>query len=108
MGGTRASTDSDTVLEKPDTRPSDKEAPPSLAGQASLSGSNATVINSPVAALDHAEIVRTRHMAVVGIGVAIAGALTIPLLPGGYVTTRILIGTIGIAIIGMLYMLYRT
>ena len=81
-----------------------RDSSPSLA-RSSIVG---TSISSPQIALDHAEILRTRNFCYVGIGVAAAALLVIPLLPGGFYTTRVFIGGIVTAMLGMSYLLYRT
>ena len=63
---------------------------------------------SPAGALDHSEILRTRWFLITGMCIAVVGVIAIPQLPGGYWTTRLFLGGIGVAVLFLLYLLYRT
>ena len=65
-------------------------------------------IGSPHEALLHAEILRTRNFCIVGTAIAIVGLLAIPRMPGGYITTRVLVIGMLIGIAGLAYLYYRT
>ena len=108
-------------------RPPKRESSPELAAQGSVAtqvdhvaetvvrpaaerstlGGGSTIATAR-GALDHSEVVRTRNFCYVGLGIAIAGAIAVPQLPGGYVTTRMFLAGIAISALGMLYLLYRT
>jgi eukaryotic-like serine/threonine-protein kinase len=77
-------------------------------GGMSKSSLGGITIGSPHDALRHAEILRTRKFCLIGGSIAIAGALAVPQLPGGYVTTRLFLVGISVAIVGLVYLLYRT
>jgi hypothetical protein len=77
----------------------------SLAGPSAVS---ATTVGSPLEALAHAEILRTRKFAAVCIVIALAGAAAIPILPGERIPTILMLSAIGLAIVGLLYLIYRT
>ena len=110
-------TETATVVERPAAAAAalpramkpERDSSPSLDGGTSVpSALVATTISSPRIALDHAEILRTRNFCLVGMGIAAAALLLIPQLPGGYYTTRCLLGGILTAVAGMLYLLHRT
>ena len=72
----------------------------------SLAGGSQTV-GSPLAALAHAEVMRTRYFARVCIAIAIAGGIVIPLLPGAFVPSVLMEVAIVAAIIALVYMIHR-
>ena len=59
-------------------------------------------------ALDHSEVIRTRQFCLVGLGIAVAGAIVVPQLPGNPIATRIFLVGIAVGALGMVYLLYRT
>ncbi len=75
---------------------------------ASQTSIGTTLVSSPRAALDHSEILRTRNFCLVGLVIAIGGALVVPQLPGGVAVTRIFLAGIGVAALGLVYLLHRT
>jgi len=75
---------------------------------ASTGAPTTTLATSPLGALDHAELLRTRQFCLVGLCVAVVAACTIPFLPGGYYTTRMMMTGIAVAMLGLGYLLYRT
>ncbi|HUS29207.1 MAG TPA: serine/threonine-protein kinase [Kofleriaceae bacterium] len=79
----------------------------SLGGADSLGASMSTIATAR-GALDHSEVVRTRNFCLVGMTIAAAGLAAIPLLPGGYFTTRLFMVCIGVCIACLVYILYRT
>ncbi len=101
-----------TVLDKPAPRTSAPTIEPptsSLAGRSSIAGASAnTTIASPVEALAHDEVLRTRNFVFMGFGIATFGLASIPFLPGGYYETRIFVVCILVALVGLVYLLYRT
>ena len=93
-----------------DARDTVHAEPPSLAGSSATSAvgsAAATLYSSPQAALDHSEISRTRSFITIGILIAIAAVFLVPLLPGGRITTRAFLTGIGVAVVGLSYLLYR-
>ena len=110
-----------TVVERPRARvpdPTRKEltASSSAAGHTSspsnsLAGpgaTSATSVGSPLEALAHAEVLRTRNFAAICIVIALAGAAAIPFLPGERIPTILMLSAIGLAVIGLAYLIYRT
>lgn len=83
-------------------------AQPTAPGTLGSTTGAASEWSSPQGALHQAEVLRTRNFSIVGICLALSGAILIPQLPGSYVATRILLGAMAIAISGMLYLLHRT
>jgi hypothetical protein len=82
---------------------------PSVRSKPSASPSEAsTTIGSPLDALARDEVLRTRRFTIAGFGIASAGIAVIPLLPGDPIATRLMIGSIATAMIGMAYLLWRT
>jgi serine/threonine-protein kinase len=76
----------------------------SIAGGA---GSGSLTVGSPLAALAHAELLRTRNFAKVGIAIAIAGAVAVAVLPGERVSSVLMEAAIGAGVIALLYMIHR-
>src|SRR3954464_10224945 len=109
-----------TVIEKPRARsPEPTREPPnqpsrthaSSPGGSSLagpSGAGATTVGSPLEALAHAEVLRTRNFSYVTLVIALAGAACIPILPGERIPSILMLSAIGVAIIGLFYLIYRT
>jgi len=98
---TQVRVSAETVVQPKAAEPAERTSTPSIGGGASS-------IATARGALDHAEVIRTRRFCLVGLGIAVSGAITVPQLPGGYWTTRMFIGGIAIAAISMLYLIYRT
>jgi eukaryotic-like serine/threonine-protein kinase len=111
-----------TVVERPVRSEPAPPSEPAPASESSVSA-NATTANARASsslisrtspsgatargALDLSEVRRTRNFCFVGLGIAAAGAIAVPQLPGGVVTTRVFLAGIGCAIAGLLYLLYR-
>jgi serine/threonine-protein kinase len=74
----------------------------------SASGGSSSTVASPLDALGHAEILRTRQFAKVCTIIALSGAAAIPVLPGELVTSVLMESAIFAAIVAMLYLIYRT
>jgi len=108
-----------TVLDRPTPTPraSDPElataarTPTPLAALAKSSlaapTSHATIA-SPLAALAHDEIARTRMFCYVGAVIAFGGIAAMPFLPGGYYETRLLATGIVLGMAGLVYLWNRT
>ena len=79
---------------------------PSLTGVSSMT--SATAVGSPVEALRRAEILSTRQFCRIGLGLAIAGAASISLLPGHRISSAILLAVIAAAAAAMIYLFWRT
>jgi len=117
-----------TVVDRPvrPSAPPPSEAPEGAAGSGdaarpergsvpsvrtkSLAPSHAdtTTIGSPLEALARDEVMRTRRFAVIGLVIALCGALVIPFLPGDPAASGILLGSIIVAAVGMVFLLWRT
>ena len=123
-GGRAPEEDGDgaTVLERPHARaqpPNDvhealTQARATTGDEKRSSGTSSTGVptntlaTSPLGALDHAELLRTRQFCLVGLCIAVVAGCTIPFLPGGYYTTRMMMTGIVIAMLGLVYLLHRT
>ena len=70
--------------------------------------SSSTTITSPLEALERDEILRTRRFCVIAFLIALAGAGTVPLLPGDPTATMLLLSAVGIAIVGIVFLWSRT
>ncbi|HET9993677.1 MAG TPA: serine/threonine-protein kinase [Kofleriaceae bacterium] len=115
-----AAVGSPTVLDRPTARPprlpevqpaaivQGSAATSSAASKSSLGGGTTTTISSAVDALARDEVLRTRNFCFMGIAIAAGGLAAIPFLPGGYYETRIFIGFILVALVGIAYLLHRT
>jgi serine/threonine-protein kinase len=109
-----------TVVDRPTPRPprvpdgepaaiaQSSTAPTSAASKSSFGGGAATTITSAVDALARDEILRTRNFCLMGFAIAGGGLVAIPFLPGGYYETRIFVGFILVALVGVVYLLHRT
>ncbi|MFT3697325.1 MAG: serine/threonine-protein kinase [Kofleriaceae bacterium] len=67
-----------------------------------------STILSPADALERDEILRTRKFCVVGVVVALAGALSVPLLPGDPTASWLVLASVGISLIAIGFLYYRT
>jgi len=84
-------------------------APVSIGGsEAGKLDSAATTVGSPVEALHRAEILRTRNFCRVTMGIAVGGAIGVPLLPGNPLATYLFLGAIAMAVIALGYLHHRT
>lgn len=85
-----------------------RTSPPSRSSTSSMSSPSLGTVATAKSALDFSEVIRTRNFCFVGMVIAFFGLFAIPLLPGGYVTTRLFMVSIGVCIVCLLYLLYRT
>jgi eukaryotic-like serine/threonine-protein kinase len=97
----RADTAAATVLDRPASRPDHRL----VASSKPLTPSS---VASPLEALAHDEVLRTRNFCFMGFGIVAGGLAAMPFLPGGYYETRVFLVGIGIGLLGMLYLLHRT
>ncbi|HTR54020.1 MAG TPA: serine/threonine-protein kinase [Kofleriaceae bacterium] len=70
--------------------------------------SASTTISSPIEALEHDELQRTRRFCFIAMPIAIIGGLLAPLLPGDPLATLLLECAVGVSILAILYLLSRT
>jgi len=70
------------------------------------SSAGSSTVGSPLEAMERDEILRTRRFCLIAVGVALAGALSVPLMPGDPTATVLILSAIGCALvsIGFLYM----
>jgi eukaryotic-like serine/threonine-protein kinase len=95
-----------TVIERPARgRVADASEP---GGRTSASIISSTVINSPLEALAHAEILRTRNFARLCLPVAVAGAAALAFLPGERIPTILMLSAIVAAVLALVYLMRRT
>ena len=71
-------------------------------------GSSSTTITSPLEALERDEILRTRRFCIIASLLSIAGAATVPLLPGDPVASKLLLGAVGAALVAIAFLWTRT
>jgi tRNA A-37 threonylcarbamoyl transferase component Bud32 len=87
---------------------------PSAAAPARLRPANAshagssTTIGSPLEALERDELLRTRRFCVIGACIALAGAFSVPLLPGDPTASALLLSCVGGALASILFLYVRT
>src|SRR5829696_7443905 len=81
-------------------------APPAAAFRTAFAGS-ATSVGSPLEALSHAELLRTRNFARVSIIIGLAGAAALPFAPAERTPTILMLVAIAIALTALGYLLYR-
>ncbi len=70
--------------------------------------SQSTTVGSPLEALEHDEILRTRWFCVIATGIALAGGTAALLLPGDPLATRVLFGAVLIALGAVVFLYVRT
>ena len=75
--------------------------PPTAAG-------GSTTIGSPLEALERDELMRTRRFCLIGALIAVAGAASVPLLPGDPTASGILLSSVGCALVAILFLFVRT
>ena len=61
-------------------------------------GAGSTTIGSPLEALERDELLRTRRFCVIGACIALAGAFSVPLLPGDPTASALLLSCVGAGI----------
>ena len=69
---------------------------------------SSSTVGSPVEALEHDEILRTRRFCLIGTIIALCGGLAVVLLPGDPVATLLLVSSVGVAVAAMLFLLMRS
>jgi serine/threonine-protein kinase len=74
----------------------------------SVGGSNSTTIGSPLEALDHDEIMRTRLFCLVALCVAFAGGGAALVLPGDPTISALLLASVGVALVAIIFLYMRT
>ncbi|MEO6776114.1 MAG: protein kinase, partial [Kofleriaceae bacterium] len=74
----------------------------------SVADATATSINSPLDALAHAELLRTRRFAWLSFPLAIAGLISLAFLPGERIPTIMMLSAVILAMAGLVYFIYRT
>ncbi len=75
---------------------------------ASVSGSNSTTVGSPLEALEHDEIMRTRLFCLVALCVAFAGGGAALVLPGDPTISALLLASVGVALVAIIFLYMRT
>ncbi|HEY5948060.1 MAG TPA: serine/threonine-protein kinase, partial [Kofleriaceae bacterium] len=81
---------------------------PSLGFKASLSGSASTTIGSPLEALEHDEIMRTRWFCVIGLVVGVAGGSSALFLPGDPTISALLLAAVATSLVAIAFLYMRT
>ncbi len=71
-------------------------------------GAGSTTIGSPLEALERDELLRTRRFCVIGACIALAGAFSVPLLPGDPTASALLLSCVGGALASILFLYMRT
>ena len=83
------------------------DAPPVTAYRGTPLAGSATSIGSPLEALSHAELLRTRNFAKVSMIIGLAGAAALPFAPAERTPTILMLAAIAIALTALVYLLYR-
>jgi serine/threonine-protein kinase len=82
---------------------------PSLGARgSSLGGSQSTTIGSPLEALEHDEILRTRWFCYIGVAIAFAGGASALFLPGDPTISTLLLASVGVALVAIGFLYQRT
>ena len=89
------------TVQAPRERPRAVTKPPS-------SQSSSTTIGSPLEALEHDEILRTRWFCFIGLAIGLIGAASVPLLPGDPTASVMLVTAVGVAIVAIGFLYNRT
>jgi len=85
------------------------DIPPPRASLPSVpAGTSATTIGSPLEALERDEILRTQKFCVIGFGVAVCGAISVPLLPGDPTASALVLAAVGISLVAIAFLFNRT
>jgi eukaryotic-like serine/threonine-protein kinase len=84
----------------------DTRTPPT--GTRSLATSAATTIGSPLEALEHDEILRTRWFCLIAAVIALAGAAAAAALPGDPTISALLLGAVGTSLVAVAFLYRRT
>jgi eukaryotic-like serine/threonine-protein kinase len=72
------------------------------------SASFATTVRSPLEALEHDEILRTRWFCFIGLGIGLLGAAAATVLPGDRIATRLFLVAVGVSVFGLAFLYNRT
>ncbi|HEY1813947.1 MAG TPA: serine/threonine-protein kinase [Kofleriaceae bacterium] len=72
------------------------------------SASFATTVRSPLEALEHDEILRTRWFCFIGLGIGLLGAAAATVLPGDRIATRLFLIAVGVSVFGLAFLYNRT
>ena len=83
-------------------------APPHREARSATAASSLTTITSPMEALERDEILRTRRFCIIAVFIALAGAASVPLLPGDPTATMILLSAVGLALVAIAFLWTRT
>lgn len=97
-----------TIVDRPAMQSVERQPVPAPAAPGTAIGNSAISINSPLDALVHAEILRTRNFARLSLPVALAGLVAILALPGERIPTILMLTATIIAAVSLAYFLYRT
>jgi len=68
----------------------------------------ATTVGSPLEALEHDEILRTRWFCFIGLGIGLLGAAAATVLPGDPMVTKLFLGAVTVSIFGLGFLYNRT
>jgi serine/threonine-protein kinase len=88
------------ILPQGRNRPRSSTKVPSHAGS--------STVGSPLEAMERDEILRTRRFCLIATFVAFAGAGAVPLLPGDPTATLLLLSAVGVALMAIAFLYYRT
>ncbi len=72
------------------------------------SSSGSSTVGSPLEAMERDEILRTRRFCLIAVGVALAGAASVPLMPGDPTATVLILSAIGFALVSIGFLYLRT
>jgi eukaryotic-like serine/threonine-protein kinase len=75
---------------------------------ASLAGSNATTVGSPLEALEHDEILRTRLFCLIAFAIGVAGGASALFLPGDPTISTLLLAAVGVTFVAIAFLYTRT
>ncbi len=78
------------------------------ASSTSHHGAGSTTIGSPLEALERDELLRTRRFCFIGACIALAGAFSVPLLPGDPTASALVLSCVGGALASILFLYRRT
>lgn len=93
------------MLDEPSADPT---AAPARPKPSSTSHGGSTTIGSPLEALERDELLRTRRFCFIGACIAVAGAFSVPLLPGDPTASALLLSCVGGALASILFLYVRT
>lgn len=83
-------------------------AKPTTTGLAAPTAGGSTTVGSPLEALEHDEILRTRWFCVIVVAIAIAGGASVFLLPGDPTISALLLGAVGASLVAIAFLYQRT